>query len=71
MTSRELIDEILALVDALVDNPPALEGDILPEYVLVFREGYLEGVRRSLRIIMKYASEKQNEIEKGSDGQVH
>ena len=54
MTSREMIDEILALVD----TPPAAEGDILPEYVLVFEEGYLEGVRRSLKIIAKYENEK-------------
>ena len=68
MTSRELIDEILGLVDELIDNPPAPEGDILPEYVEVFEEGYFEGVSRSLKIIAKYANEKQKETEKGSDG---
>ena len=59
MTSRKLIDEILALVD----NPPAPEGETLPEYALVFEEGFLEGVNRSLRIIMKYASEKEGETD--------
>ena len=68
MTSREMIDEILALVDELVDNPPAPEGDILPEYALVFREGFLEGVSRSLKVIVKYEYEKRNETQKRSDG---
>lgn len=67
MTSRELIDEILGLVDELIDNPPAPEGDILPEYVEVFEEGYFEGVSRSLEVIMKYANEKQNETEQQDD----
>ena len=68
MTSRDPIDEILTLVDELVDNPPAPEGDILPEYALVFREGFLEGVSRSLKVIVKYEYEKQNETQKRSDG---
>lgn len=63
MTSRDPIDEILALVDELVDNPPAPEGDILPEYALVFREGFLEGVSRSLKVIVKYENERQKETE--------
>ena len=63
MTSRDPIDEILALVDELVDNPPAPEGDVLPEYALVFKEGFLEGVSRSLKVIVKYENEKQKEIE--------
>jgi len=67
MTSRDPIDEILALVDKLVDNPPAPEGDILPEYALVFKEGFLEGVSRSLKVIVKYEYEKQNKIEQQDD----
>jgi hypothetical protein len=55
-------------VDELVDNPPAPEGDILPEYALVFREGFLEGVSRSLKVIVKYEYEKRNETQKRSDG---
>lgn len=61
MTSRGPIDEILALVDELVDNPPAPEGDVLPEYALVFKEGFLEGVSRSLKVIVKYEYEKRKE----------
>lgn len=57
MTNREMIEEILALVD----TPPAPEGDILPEYALVFEEGFLEGAGRALEIIMKYECEKQKE----------
>lgn len=63
MTSRDLIDEILALVDELVDNPPAPEGDILPEYVEVFEEGCFEGVSRSLKVIVKYENERRKETE--------
>ena len=59
MTSQDPIDEILALVDELVDNPPAPDGDVLPEYALVFREGFLEGVSRSLKVIVKYEYEKR------------
>ena len=58
MTSQFPIDEILALMD----NPPAPDGDILPEYALVFKEGFLEGVSRSLKVIVKYEYEKQNEL---------
>ena len=63
MTSRGPIDEILTLVDELADNPPAPEGDILPEYALVFREGFLEGVSRSLKVIVKYENERRKEAE--------
>lgn len=62
MTSQDLIEEIRALAG----TPPSPEGDTLPEYALVFEEGYLEGVSRSLEIIMKYANEIQNETEKES-----
>ena len=61
MTSRDLINDILVLVDELGDYPPAPKGETLPEYALVYEEGYLEGVSRSLKAIGKYAREKQNE----------
>lgn len=63
MTSRDPIDEILTLVDKLIDNPPAPEGDILPEYAAVFEEGYFEGVSRSLKVIVKYENERRKETE--------
>ena len=59
MTSRDLINEILALVD----TPPKPEGDLLPEYFLLFEEGYLEGVSRCLKIIMKHTNENQKGVE--------
>ena len=53
MTSQDLIEEILALVD----DRPEPEGDCLPEYAMLFEEGYLEGVSRALGIVVKYARE--------------
>ena len=53
MTNHDLINDLLRLVDA----PPSPEGDSLPEYDLVFKEGYREGIRHALKIAMKHSAE--------------
>ena len=53
MTNHDLINDLLRLVDA----PPSPEGDSLPEYDLVFKEGYREGVSHALKIVMKHSVE--------------
>lgn len=53
MTKHDLITDLLRLVD----TPPSPEGDSLPEYDLVFKEGYREGVSHALKIVMKHSVE--------------